>query len=383
MKKTLIIATAVFLMAACGNKSENNVKEFETATEAVKKMTAGWCIGNALDAFSSEIKAGAPLEEYETCWGQPVTEEYMLKQLAGKGFTAIRVPVTWWQHMDAEGNVDTLWMNRVEEVVGYVLKNNMYCIINVHHDTGAAVEAWIKADSISYVTQHERFKKLWTQIANRFKDYGQELLFEGYNEMLTGSNPNAEWSEPKDLSNLQYINKFAQDFVNAVRATGGNNTYRNLVVNTYSGSHTPNTLGQLVIPTDPCGNQNHLAIEVHSYDPWDWVNTYNMHWTKECSDEITRLFAALDTNFIQKGYPVILGENGSNGVDEKTINSTCTPEQRAEAGRQAADIIRLCKQYGAASFCWMCILDGADRSQATFKWSMKEVADSIINTAKQ
>ena len=378
MKKFLTMMFAALLLVGCGSKKAESTQEFETAADAVKKMTAGWNLGNTLDAFSSDIEAGAPLERYETCWGQPVAEAYLMKQMKAKGFDAIRVPVTWWQHMDAEGQVDSVWMNRVEQVVKYVLDNDMYCIINVHHDTGAAVEAWLKADSTSYTTQHERFKGLWTQIANHFKDYGQELLFEGYNEMLTGSNPNAEWSEPKDLGNLQYINLFAQDFVDAVRATGGNNMQRNLIVNTYSGSHTPNTLGQFVVPTDPCGNQSHLAVEVHSYDPWDWVNTEQMTWTPRCSEEIVCLFNDLNTTFISKGYPVIIGEYGSNGNEEKTINKTSTDEQKAEAGRQAADFMRLCKKYGAACFYWMGIMDGPDRSEATFKWSMEQVADSIV-----
>lgn len=380
MKKIIIMAFAAILLAGCGKRSVNTTTKFETATEAVKKMAAGWNLGNSLDAFRSDIKPGSPSDQYETCWGQPVTEGFLMKQMKAKGFTAIRVPVTWWQHMDSDGNVDSLWMNRVEEVVNYVLGNNMYCIINVHHDTGAAVESWIKADSTSFATKHERFKGLWTQIANHFKNYPQELLFEGYNEMLTGSNPNAEWSEHKDTTNLQYVNKFAQDFVDAVRATGGNNYMRNLIVNTYSGSHTPNTLRLFVVPNDPCGNQDHLAVEVHSYDPWDWVNTYDMKWTNKCSEEVSRLFTDLDKHFISKGYPVIIGEYGSNGNEEKTINKTSTDEQKCEAGRQAADIIRLCKKYNAASFYWMGIVDGADRSKATFKWSMEQVADSIVNT---
>ena len=378
----LWIASAVFLIVTgCGNKKvqeDAEAQEFETASEAVAKMAAGWNLGNSLDAFSTDIEPGSPIDKYETSWGQPVTEEYLMKQLKAKGFQAIRVPVTWWQHMDAEGQVDSIWMNRVEEVVNYVLNNDMYCILNVHHDTGAAKESWLKSDSASYAAGHERFKGLWTQIASHFKDYGQELLFEGYNEMLVGSNPTAEWSEPKDLGNLKYINLYAKDFVEAVRATGGNNKYRNLVINTYSGAHTPNTLGHLVIPTDPCGNQNHIAVEVHSYDPWDWVNTYAMKWTEQCSEEVSKLFADVDAHFISKGYPVILGEYGSNGVNEKAINKRSTDEQKAEAGRQAADVARLCKKYHAASFYWMGIVDGDDRKEASFKWSMEQVADSIV-----
>lgn len=377
----LTALAVVAMMTGCAAKPEVE-KPAETAKDAVKNMIAGWNLGNTLDAFSTNVAPGSPTDQYETSWGQPVAEEFLMKKMAEKGFTAIRVPVTWWQHMDAEGQVDSVWMARVETVVNYVLDNGMYCIINVHHDTGAAVEAWIKADSLNYEENHEKFKKLWTQIATHFKDYNERLLFEGYNEMLTGSNPNAEWSEPKDLKNLEYINKYAQDFVDAVRATGGKNTYRNLIVNTYSGSHTPNTLSRLVVPTDPNGTKDHLAVEVHTYDPWDWVNTEDMKWTARCTEEVTRLFDDIDKAFISKGYPVIIGEYGSNGVNEKTINGSSTDEQKQEAGRQAADITRLCKKYGAAAFYWMGIVDRTDRKEATFKFSMEQVADSIVAASK-
>lgn len=377
----LTALAVVAMMTGCAAKPDVE-KPVETAKEAVKNMIAGWNLGNTLDAFSTDVAPGSPTEQYETSWGQPVAEEFLLKKMAEKGFNAIRVPVTWWQHMDADGQVDSVWMARVETVVNYVLNNGMYCIINVHHDTGAAVEAWIKADSLNYEANHEKYKKLWTQIATHFKDYDQKLLFEGYNEMLTGSNPNAEWSEPKDLKNLEYINKYAQDFVDAVRATGGKNTYRNLIVNTYSGSHTPNTLSRLVVPTDPNGTKDHLAVEVHTYDPWDWVNTEDMKWTARCTEEVTRLFDDIDKAFISKGYPVIIGEYGSNGVNEKTINGSSTDEQKQEAGRQAADITRLCKKYNAAAFYWMGIVDRDDRKEASFKFSMEQVADSIISASK-
>ena len=117
MKKIIIMAFAAILLAGCGKRSVNTTTKFETATEAVKKMAAGWNLGNSLDAFRSDIKPGSPSDQYETCWGQPVTEGFLMKQMKAKGFTAIRVPVTWWQHMDSDGNVDSLWMNRVEEVV--------------------------------------------------------------------------------------------------------------------------------------------------------------------------------------------------------------------------------------------------------------------------
>ena len=219
----LAVAALMVAMVGCESKKAAETAEFETAADAVKKMTAGWNLGNTLDAFSTDVAPGSPTDAYETCWGEPVAEEFLIKQFKDKGFDVVRVPVTWWQHMDEEGTVDSVWMARVETVVNYVLNNGMYCIVNVHHDTGAHADSWIKADSANYEANHERFKKLWTQIAVHFRDYGEKLLFEGYNEMLTGTTPDAEWAEPKNLANLEVVNKYAQDFVTTVRATGGNN----------------------------------------------------------------------------------------------------------------------------------------------------------------
>ena len=127
MKRTpniLTVLTVMLLMASCGTKQEVK-QESETAAEAVEKMTAGWCLGNDMDAFDTDIKPGAPLEEYETCWGQQPANELLFKKLAEKGFDAIRVPVTWWQHMDAEGQVDAAWMGRVEQIVNWVMTREL------------------------------------------------------------------------------------------------------------------------------------------------------------------------------------------------------------------------------------------------------------------
>ena len=352
--------------------------EYESASVAVKNMIAGWNLGNTLDAWAT----GSTGLNQETCWGQPKTEAFLMKKMKEKGFTAIRVPVTWKDHMDSAGNVDEAWMNRVAEVVNYVLDNDMYCILNVHHDTGADKTAWLKADGTTYAASNAKFKYLWKQIADHFKNYSEKLVFEGYNEMLTGSGDAAQWNTPNNEANLDYINKYAQDFVDAVRSTGGKNKYRNLIVTTYAASPTEKNLQKLVIPTDPCGNQSHLAVEVHTYAPYDWVNTYNKHWTAECTREITNMFALLKKYIMDQGYPVVIGEYGSNGKGEVTINKNSTHEEKLEAGKQASDMTTLCKQYNAAAFYWMGIVDGNDRKESSFKWSMEEVADAIVNAAK-
>jgi len=162
-----------------------------------------------------------------------------------------------------------------------------------------------------------------------------------------------------------------------VRATGGNNQYRNLIVTTYSGASGDQPLSNLQIPASEA-TSGHVIVEVHSYDPYDWVNKYNFKWTDACHNEIAKMFERLQNYVISKGYPVIIGEYGSNGANETTINKNSTAAQKAEAGRQAADMSRLCRQYNAACFYWMGIIDGADRAEATFKWSMEQVADSIV-----
>lgn len=354
-------------------------EEYETASRAVLNMAPGWNLGNTLDAWNSSLGYGLETSRYETCWGQPVADAHLFKALKDKGFKGVRIPVTWFQNMDERGIVREEWMTRVETVVNYALNQGLYCILNVHHDTGAGAQAWLKADDTTYAAAEQRYQQLWEQIAKRFRDYSEKLLFEGYNEMLAGTDPNAQWTEPKNKSSYDAVNKFAKLFVETVRSTGGGNTYRNLIVTTYSASHTQRTLSGLTIPTDPCGNQNHLAIEVHSYDPWNWVNVYNMKWTAACTKELQNMFADLNTYFITKGYPVIVGEYGTNGENEKTINGSSTAAQKAEAGRQAGDMNRLCKKYGAASFYWMGLIDGRDRSESTFRWTMEQVADSIVN----
>ncbi|WP_262499377.1 glycoside hydrolase family 5 protein [Segatella baroniae] len=125
------------------------------------------------------------LEKYETYWGQPVTTQAMMTFLKTNGVSSIRIPVTWYEHMDDAGNVDDTWMNRVKEVTDYALSAGLYVIVNVHHDTAAGKGAWIKADMDVYNNTKERFKKLWTQIANTFRDYDQHLLFEATTKCST------------------------------------------------------------------------------------------------------------------------------------------------------------------------------------------------------
>ncbi len=160
----------------------------ESAVDAVRNMGIGTNFGNCTDAVAMwmNMKSNS-VTDFEKAWGQVPTTKPMVDFLKQNGFNSVRIPVTWFQHMKADGTVDEAWMNRIQEIVDYVIDNGMYCILNVHHDTGADsddVKHWIKADEANYKENKEKFEYLWTQIATRFKNYDQHLVFEGYNEML-------------------------------------------------------------------------------------------------------------------------------------------------------------------------------------------------------
>ena len=340
----------------------------ESATNAVKNMRLAWNLGNSLDSYGTWIGSNKSPDKYETAWGQPITKPELMASLKKEGFNAIRVPVTWWQHLDSDDNIDEDWMNRVQEVVDYVINNDMYCIINVHHDTGSGPESehWLKADIDKFDQMNVRFVKIWQQIATRFRDYDQRLLFEGYNEMLDKDNT---WTNAKAASSYTAVNQFAQSFVNTVRATGGNNQTRNLIVNTYSAAYWEG-LAPFVVPTDNVSD--HLIAETHSYDPYNWLATAGT-WGATQSQAITTMFTRLNDKFVSKGIPVIIGECGIIGENDVDVNAIKAKKQ--EASKHIADVIRQGKALNIPIFYWMTLIDGTDRSVP--QWTIPEMVQAM------
>lgn len=342
-------------------------ENFENATDAVKNMGLGWNLGNTLEAYSQTetdfTKAaywGQQDLSSETCWGQYITKPELLKMIKDAGFGAIRVPVTWFNHMDIDGNVNSAWMARVHEIVDYVINQDMYCILNVHHDTGAdgdGFKSWIKADETNYNTNKTRYEKLWKQIAEEFKNYGQLLLFESYNEMLDIQNT---WNYPKNSTAYSAINKYAESFVTTVRTTGGNNAQRNLIVNTYcagNGYGTWTNTGPLTNLNIPTGESNHIAFEVHAYP--SIINGSANKDIATINSETDGLIKTLKDNLASKGAPVIIGEWGTSNVDSKDNNDY---DKRRELMFQFAKyFIQKCKENNIATFYWMGLTDGASR----------------------
>lgn len=379
MKKFLTTLTGVFLLWGIPSLAA----DFETAKDAVRHMGVGWNMGNSLEA-NDPTKTFATPAEHENCWGQPSTKPELLKMMKEAGFNAIRVPVTWYQEMDKDGRVNDAWMNRVQEVVNYVIDQGMYCILNVHHDTGADggnFKSWLKADETVYAQTKDRYEGLWRQIAEKFKDYDQKLLFESYNEMLDPLNSwcyasfasSTKWDAAVAESAYKAINSYAQSFVDVVRATGGNNSQRNLIVTTYgacSGSGTWNThlkdpLKEMKLPTDVA--KDHIAFEVHAYP-----NIENLSNAKK---ELDEMFSALNTHLAAKGAPVIIGEWGTSNVD-KGKGQTDYDVRRGDMLDYATYFVQKAKENNIATFYWMGLSDGSYRSIPAF--NQPDLAETIV-----
>ena len=354
MKQILLLACGLLMSFSAQAQS------FENAKDAVKNMGVGWNLGNTLDAHDAS-KTWTTTEQHETCWNQPVTKPELMKMMKEAGFSSIRVPVTWYQEMDSEGNVNEAWMNRVKEVVDYVIDNGMYCILNVHHDTGDGATHWIHASSTNYNKNKAKFEKLWKQIAETFKDYDQHLLFEGYNEMLDDNNT---WNEPSNKTDgYKAINDYAKSFVTTVRNSGGNNASRNLIVNTYSASSTPNAMQNLDKPEDG----NHIIFQVHSYPNWKSKSN--------AKTEIDNLISNIKSKLIDRA-PVIIGEYATFTEWPTHYDYYSKDEDRPIALYAMDYLIKETKKAGIGTCYWMGMSDGSFRDLPAFHQA--DLAQTLI-----
>lgn len=291
--------------------SENDSSETPTAAAIVNDIVAGWNMGNTLDAQGDWFDPD-DIAAWETCWGQPLASREMIHAFKEKGFNAIRIPVTWWGHLDKDDNIKEDWMNRVEEVVNYVLDEGMYCILNMHHDTGTrgvGEAGWLCADTGNRNFIKTRYIRLWSQIASRFANYDSRLLFGAFNEIL---DTHANW-ESTDDANYEMVNELAQSFVDVVRSSGGNNQWRCLSIPTYAATHNERTINAWRLPNDPTPRR--IIAELHMYSPWQFAgdseDMTSIEFTSEGRKEVDDIISRVATRFINQGIPVIFGELGA------------------------------------------------------------------------
>jgi len=282
-----------------------------TAEELVSGIKIGWNLGNTLDATGLTWLGSNPsVSRMETAWGNPVTTKANITAIKNAGFNAVRIPVSWNKAADSNYNIRADWIARVVEIVNYAVDNDMYIILNTHHD-----ENIFKFMNSDMEESKKAFKKIWEQISYVFRNYDEKLIFEGLNEPRTiGSS--LEWNGGT-LDEHKNLNEMHQLFTDTVRASGGNNVRRVLMVSTYAASAEQRAMSALVIPQDPSNTVNKFIVSIHSYSPYNFalnerspVNT----WSKDASGDtspITDWLNRAHTTFVSKGLPVIGGEFGA------------------------------------------------------------------------
>ena len=318
-------------------------------TEAIlEDMGLGWNLGNSLDATG-----GSGLDT-ETSWSNPKTTQALIDKVKSLGFNTVRVPVSWGKHVSGDNyTIDSAWLARVKEVVDYCYKNDMYVILNIHHDTkssASASGAGYYPRSSAYSSSEKFVTSVWSQAAEYFKDYDYHLIFETLNEpRLIGTGYEwwfNKWSIPSEVKDaIDCINKLNQKAVDTIRDTGSNNRCRLIMCPGYDASIDGATVSGFKLPTDISGNKNRIALSVHAYSPYNFAMNVGSGststYTSSIKNELQGLFSTLKSNFRDKGIPVVIGEFGSTDK-----NNT------AERVKWATDYTALAKKNNIPCVLW-------------------------------
>lgn len=378
MKKIIscICAAAMVLSVSACAKEEPDTRPLGemrdiSSAKLISEMGTGWNLGNTMDA-----------EGGETGWGNPVTTKEMIDEVHRAGFNTLRIPTTWKEHMGEapDYKVDEAWISRVEEIVGYALENDMYVILNTHHETD-----WIKPQYDGLDDVKIQLIALWTQIAEYFKDYGDHLIFEGLNEprIVGGAN---EWNGGTE-EGRDCLNQFNDVFVETVRKTGGNNEKRTLLITTFAAQPAVSAIQDLTIPND-----EHIGVSIHAYTPYRFTyDSVGEVWNTavfddSCAAEINSLFDSLNEVFVKRGIPVIITEYG---CVSKMIDKDWNISNTEEAAKWASHYIGAAKKHGIPCVWWDNGYHSSgnelfgifDRQKLT--WYEPEIVEAIMNSLEK
>ncbi|MCR5249684.1 MAG: glycoside hydrolase family 5 protein [Lachnospiraceae bacterium] len=352
-------------------------------TEAMnftKDMCVGWNLGNSFDAIDCDWLSDEL--DYEDAWCQAKASYELISTLKEAGFKTIRIPVSWHNHVDANNKISGPWLDRVEEVVKMAYDEGFYVILNIHHDEEQFYPSYAKLDkSLKYV------KDIWKQLAERFADYDEHLIFETMNEPRQVGMDYEWWindtSADYAKESFDCINQLNQAAVDAIRGNGkGFNLSRYIMVPGYCASTYFTAIDDFVLPEDS-GEENRLIISIHAYTPYEFaLNTSGTtafsidkkQGTADIDDFVRKLYQ----KFTAKGIPVVLGEWGALDKDNY--------DARLE---HAAYFVYVCAHYGIPTVYWdnnAYQTDGEnfqliDRS--TLEWRFPELKDQIIFSANE
>lgn len=334
-----------------------------TSMQIVSDMKVGWNLGNTLDATANGITGLAT----ETYWGNPKTTKAMIDAVKTKGFNTVRIPVTWTNHFGAGPTytIDKSWLDRVEEVVKYAIDDGIYVILNSHHDE------WVTLTTSTQTDVTDKITKIWAQIADRFKDYSDYLVFETLNEPRPYGAP-TEWTGGTTEART-VLNAYNLAIVNTIRSSGGNNALRHIMIPTVAATALEVAQNALVVPA----NDKRIIISQHTYWPYNFtLNKTEAGATSKwgtasdkaaCDTELDRI----QNKFVKSGIPVVIGEWGS--IDK---SNTADRAGHAEYYAKAARL------RGMLSVYWD---NGAETSggfallrRSTCTWLYPTIVDGLI-----
>lgn len=345
-------------------KSATEAPTGDITKDYAARLGIGWNLGNHFDAYNNGVSG-------ETAWGNPKATQATMNKVKAAGFSTVRIPVTWMGHIGAapDYKIDEKWLNRVAEVVGYAEAAGLNAIVNMHHD-GADSKNWLDIktaakDPAVHQQILDQVSAMWRQIADKFKDKGDFLIFEAFNEIHDGG---WGWGENRNDGGKQYqcLNEWNQAFVDAVRASGGENANRILGIPAYC-TNVDIAVQTFVMPEDVV--EGRLIMAVHCYDPYDYtLPATKSEWghtadeSKKVSGDneadLKRVFEKIYNNFIKKGIPVYMGEFGC-------VNRA-TEREQAFQQYYLKYYAKLAKTYFVPSIIWDNGAKGAGNEKHAF-----------------
>ena len=332
----------------------------ESAVDFAKELSCGINLGNSLDVKDMlQYNPNMSLAEYEKSWGNPLIAKEQFAAIYNAGFRTVRIPVSWAEHLDANGTIKADFLNRVQEVVDMALDSGLYVIIDTHH------EDWLNLDLNRKEQIQNQFAVVWKQIAVRFQNYDERLVFEGMNEARLKNSP-YEWSG--GTSELRdFVNVLNTVFVSTVRSTGGQNAQRFLMICPYCHRVEEDALNELALPDD-----SRLMVSVHLYEPSDFcldANSYK-NWGADANalQAMEQKFTLLNDCFVSKNIPVVITEFGcvDKGNTQDRINWT-------------RDFVGYCHQFGISYLWWDNGGDFRILNRETDAWVYPEIVQLLTN----
>ncbi len=332
-----------------------------TSFETVAQMGVGWNLGNTLDTKSAN----------KTHWGNPEACKELIDAVRAKGFKTLRVPVTWQYNLSIANNytIQSAYLDRVEEVVNYGLDNGMYVILNIHHD-----EEIIEPTAAKHTKSLLAVARIWEQVAKRFEDYDDKLIFEIVNEMRAKGTPE-EWTGGT-AQGRDFLNQYHKTALEVIRKSGEMNAKRQVMVATYAASTSPNAMNGLELPKD-----NNLIISLHDYFPFNFtMNTGDgktAAWgSAQDKQAMIDEFDRIHSKFVDNGTPVVIGEWASICRENTEVRAV-----------HAKFFVEECVKRGFVPVWWDngSFKVGGDGfgliNRHNYEWVHNEIADAIVNAA--